>query len=777
MEKSVVHYAATFPLEVNGAWKWTRMSVSDLVPIAVNDLKVGELHEGRVLFCTVASECIRFASLMMQVRDSQGDVVNLAIYNNVDDAAVFQDRWMAIANPLYKIRADGTLGIRIDAPNAHLGFDPEPFTYSPDSLVAAGATVVSHSLSTTALNRIIGPVHELKADRVLVDLPPHGKKLLKPANLSVLKLEPATSKSPASASSGAEIEASPFSDGTKLIRSIDAFTGLSQQSFLTSEGTILPDVVSMARNMMHFMGGPSFDLKPGQPPPPEFFETMNKMQSQLSQPRSEKKDDVVPTPENTGQSTLNIGEVYGEPKAASSARVEETLEAGKVGEHFGQHVIICGLKSRPELNGRFGWSLGLTDNGRVGIMFNCAEPPVAIRHANLAALRTSTGLFYAGSFGEKSYHAYDLCRQIMGQISGPFSARRTLHWRARFMEGPLMQLKAIFVNQAAAWRDPVRSAILIESIWKAMKLGCCRSFVHEDSIDAARKALEQLQAEFWLVAIWSKLLGQAPKVSIVRPIAIEYRAIITAGAGQADVIQDCIHQEPPAVHDPGFEEDHAHEVWAQSIENRIAAGNIGASPTSAREDDSSEDVHLLQFARYPEQWREALLEGISLKSCRDALEEAGYTCVLPSGCKVFVHPWQYLDVMAALSRMGDTLRPYHVVVSASLEHLVEECLARIPRQLKVKVRARDLMNLRAEQQEGLDSGDRHSEPAAPSYQNVANGSWEQTAQSELSLYEVKRTFLCRYCPVRSSSSVVQSTTEAHGGFNPRRHVIPDEAIA
>merc|ERR1711920_157092 len=81
---------------------------------------------------------------------------------------------------------------------------------------------------------------------------------------------------------------------------------------------------------------------------------------------------------------------------------------------------------------------------------------------------------------------------------------------------------------------------------------------------------------------------------------------------------------------------------------------------------------------------DALLHGRALQKCRQALQNEGYSCELPSGCKVFVHPHQFRLVMDAINEKD--LRPHHVIVASSLEHLVEESLSKLPYKQRPRVK-------------------------------------------------------------------------------------------
>ena len=83
-----------------------------------------------------------------------------------------------------------------------------------------------------------------------------------------------------------------------------------------------------------------------------------------------------------------------------------------------------------------------------------------------------------------------------------------------------------------------------------------------------------------------------------------------------------------------------------------------------------EHVYLLTYNRAPEKFRVALVEGSELEGVRDSLRDHGFAYVWESA-KVFVHPWQYEDVLENLQAEEIMLKNVHVIVSASLEFLVQ----------------------------------------------------------------------------------------------------------
>merc|ERR1719401_3017830 len=122
---------------------------------------------------------------------------------------------------------------------------------------------------------------------------------------------------------------------------------------------------------------------------------------------------------------------------------------------------------------------------------------------------------------------------------------------------------------------------------------------------------------------------------------------------------------------------------------------------------ASDEIVLLEFNRNPREMFEALGEALPLRSCREMLSVNGHPWQLVTGAMVFVHPWQYRDVMSALH--GRRLKGSSVVVSSSMEHLVAETIADIGRGAWVKQRR---LLVRAEKQGEDDSSSEILSPAA-----------------------------------------------------------------
>merc|ERR1712079_426091 len=100
---------------------------------------------------------------------------------------------------------------------------------------------------------------------------------------------------------------------------------------------------------------------------------------------------------------------------------------------------------------------------------------------------------------------------------------------------------------------------------------------------------------------------------------------------------------------------------------------------------------------------------------------------------------QYSDVSDALMTLN--LHPFHLIITESLEYLVDEILAGFPCRRRPREK----------------SGARLELGQTPTTQQQA--SLEQVTAEE-ALISVKRTFICVSPKYRNPDTVVQSTTEA-----------------
>lgn len=244
----------------------------------------------------------------------------------------------------------------------------------------------------------------------------------------------------------------------------------------------------------------------------------------------------------------------------------------------------------------------------------------------------------------------------------------------------------------------------------------------------------------------------------------------TSSCSDAQVITGIRHEEPAAIIAPGE---------AAAIEDRQMVGRIErmigweVTPTppqdinggDANQPVVADAVCLLRFNRRPEDMVSTLEEGASLRACRANLAEAGYDWKLISGTFVFVHPEQYASVMRAI--VGWELKGHHVIISESLEYLLEEALNDIGKGAWAKDR-QHLYVSQASGSEALASSGSQEDQKEQQHQGIHH---EQDQGEWWDLLKVERTFIC--CDTirqRNSKSVVQSTTEANprAGGNPRR---------
>lgn len=132
----------------------------DLVPISIHELQVARApYSGRVLFCTVVTPCLIMSSAMVLVEDTNGDLADLAVYNYKKDPNKFlyTGRRIAIMEPFYKQRADGTPGIRVDCPD-EIKYDVEPPSVEEASARKEGEN------STTTKNNPTGIPHQRRPE-------------------------------------------------------------------------------------------------------------------------------------------------------------------------------------------------------------------------------------------------------------------------------------------------------------------------------------------------------------------------------------------------------------------------------------------------------------------------------------------------------------------------------------------------------------------------------------------------------------------------------------
>jgi len=190
--------------------------------------------------------------------------------------------------------------------------------------------------------------------------------------------------------------------------------------------------------------------------------------------------------------------------------------------------------------------------------------------------------------------------------------------------------------------------------------------------------------------------------------------------------------------------------------------------------DNMERIVLLQFNRHDKLFEAALSDDVKLAACKTVLQQAGFPWKLETGTMVFVQPWQYAESVSALRVECAKLRPWHILVSESLEPAVQAALDSLPCRAGARVKQRSVITSLP------DSGSPVGRPRAKrwwslcsrrlSHQQSLNVYIHATDDAEAPRFPlcVKRTFICRQAILRDARAVVNSSTEAHGGINPRR---------
>lgn len=120
----------------------SNVSISTLRPINISSLQAGITHRGRAVFCRIVSRVLSMKSAMVLVEDGS-DLTDLAVYGLSDVQQLAEGRHIAIVEPYFKIRADGTKGIRVDD-STDLVFDvgaPAPEDISKEEIVPEQVSV------------------------------------------------------------------------------------------------------------------------------------------------------------------------------------------------------------------------------------------------------------------------------------------------------------------------------------------------------------------------------------------------------------------------------------------------------------------------------------------------------------------------------------------------------------------------------------------------------------------------------------------------------------
>lgn len=225
------------------------------------------------------------------------------------------------------------------------------------------------------------------------------------------------------------------------------------------------------------------------------------------------------------------------------------------------------------------------------------------------------------------------------------------------------------------------------------------------------------------------------------------------------VIQLIEHDEPPAYRDVKLLTLQGNFQWTDNVEIGLSAESAMVEPSVSNDASSiqtDEKVHILRFGSPAgggtglQDFRAALLEGPELARACAALRNAGHSCQLEGGALMFVKPEQATAVQDALVDLH--LHHFHVVITESLEYLVEEVLEQFSFQKRPKKKS----GSRGRVELPLPN-------ATSAHSDELEWPW---------ILVEERTFLCYKHKLRDAKSVAQSTTEAsfggYKGLNPRR---------
>jgi hypothetical protein len=149
--------------------------VSTLQPISISELEPARTpYRGRVLFCTIITPPVVMASAMTLVEDANGDIANLAVYSITKaKKKLCVGRQIGIIEPFYKIRADGTAGIRVDNPGEiKYGVEP-PLTPNETNVAGVEQEAPGEATEATASVNIdlttIIPDRRPEMHRIMID--------------------------------------------------------------------------------------------------------------------------------------------------------------------------------------------------------------------------------------------------------------------------------------------------------------------------------------------------------------------------------------------------------------------------------------------------------------------------------------------------------------------------------------------------------------------------------------------------------------------------------
>mmetsp|Transcript_101778 Transcript_101778/g.227380 ORF Transcript_101778/g.227380 Transcript_101778/m.227380 type:complete len:486 (-) Transcript_101778:276-1733(-) len=232
--------------------------------------------------------------------------------------------------------------------------------------------------------------------------------------------------------------------------------------------------------------------------------------------------------------------------------------------------------------------------------------------------------------------------------------------------------------------------------------------------------------------------------------------------------------EVAASRDPLLLQEQADHDWADKVELLLQRSDLHIEGSTSE----SEQIYIFPYTRAPREYMDALLFGPELGPIRRQMDAHNCAYVLPdSGAKIFVRPEHYQGVLQELEHSGiiQQLRPSHVIVAETLVPELEASIASIPSNRNVRVKKNGVLVLNSIGSATDDVIERFNseQDAAPQSQDeddLIHGMDQHVEEMRdwKHVLTVQGTFLCSGKVLRHPDSVTQSTTEAHGGTNPRR---------
>jgi len=277
-----------------------------------------------------------------------------------------------------------------------------------------------------------------------------------------------------------------------------------------------------------------------------------------------------------------------------------------------------------------------------------------------------------------------------------------------------------------------------------------RDVEHEDSAAVRDEELLQVNADS------SNLLRsriEMQKQLIAAQINMLQMAFNTDFVPELSVIRDVEHEDSAAVRDEELLQVNADFEWADAIEKQIRGS---AEPGI---DADKEPVFLFKFTRMPQAFVTALDSSPHFAELRSELDAHGLPYRAQRKARVLVWPGQYQDVMDAINEKNLVLETSSIVILESLMPVLEDMVAQVHSSDNVRVKSGSETVLASVAQRV---------PVPGQCSSNVDVQVDPVSEGVERTLEVQKTFLVAVEVREVAECVTQSTTEAHGGLNPRR---------